>query len=48
MINKGAIPPGTASRFEVAKLRFALAQGDLGAILYLKEGLVKVYIEEKY
>jgi LuxR family maltose regulon positive regulatory protein len=39
LIDKGAIPPGTANRFEVAKLRFALAQDDLAAILELRDRL---------
>jgi LuxR family maltose regulon positive regulatory protein len=41
LIDKDEIPPGTASRFKVAKLRFALAQNDLEAALRLSGGLAE-------
>lgn len=39
LINQGAIPELTASRFEVAKLRLALAQNDLQTALQFETGL---------
>ncbi len=40
LVVKGTIPPGTAARFEVAKLRLALAQDDASAIQKLRNMMV--------